>query len=106
MTYQEIIAALLEGETITQAEARDSKKIEGGMVCIVFTDGEVSMTKCGPLLGQRNLHLALKASNATAIEKETVEEFVGYPCFFVPRYEVQKRIEDVMLWHAGYEIFA
>jgi len=102
MTYQEIIAALLDGETITRAEAQDSD-IDTGMVSIVFTDGEVSTTKCGPLLGQRNLHMARRASSATAIEKETDEEFLGYPCFFVPSYEVQKRIEDVMLWHVGYE---
>jgi hypothetical protein len=50
MTAQELLAKILPLHDPAAA------KVEGGHVLQLWEDGEITMTKCGSLLGMRNLH--------------------------------------------------
>ena len=86
-----VMAAALAAHN--EAAIDDSKNSH---VYLLFGDGELSMTKCGDLFGQRSLHLISMPKFTDGTTYGFPFKYNGFPCIVLDNGEEAKRIREMM----------
>lgn len=73
------------------------RRFDGDHIYILFSDGELCLTKAGPLFGQRNLHMQRGASPNKAPEGiKWPSSYGSHPCVYVEESQIAEALSNMI----------
>jgi hypothetical protein len=94
----EQIKALIREIALTEEFVRsDENYPSGSHVCLVFSDGELSSTKAGSLLHQRNLHCFHSGDESKKVSDDLFPQKMGKHGYVFCDHEKGKQLRNLIL---------